>query len=131
MTTRLKDERGSISVEAAIWLAPAVLALLGLVQLAVWWAASDTCSAAAQVGLDAGRVVGGTPADAQREATAYMTRVTALARDPQVSVAGTGTQMLVTVSADVWLIVPIPGVRWHIDQSAVGPHEHVTNPEDS
>ena len=131
MTALVGDEHGSVSVEAAIWLAPVFLVVLGLVQGAFWWAAVDTCSAAAQQGLDAGRVLGGTPADAQREATAYMARVNALARNPQVSTTATDTGMRVAVAAEVVLVVPVPGMQWHIERDAVGTREHLTNPEDS
>lgn len=133
MNTRLlRDERGSVTVESALWLLPALLVVLGLVQIALWWAAVDTCSAAAQDGLDAGRVVGGSTAAAQREAISYMARVQVLAHGPQVSTAGTtDTQMRVAVSADVVLLVPIPGWHWHVERAAVGAREHLTNPGDS
>jgi len=120
----LRDERGSVTVEAAIWLAPALLALFGLIQIALWWAAVDTCSAAAQQGLDTGRVLGAGPADAHRDALGYMTRAAALAHDPSVSTAGTtDTVMRVTVSAQVVLLVPIPGWHWQVDRAAVGARE--------
>jgi hypothetical protein len=131
MTALVRDERGSVTVEAAIWLASAMLALLGLVQIAFWWAAMDTCAAAAQAGLDTGRVLDGTDTDAQRGATSYLDRVNALVRDPHVSATSTTTQMRVTVAAEVLMVVPIPGMRWHIAQDAVGPREHVTDPGDS
>jgi hypothetical protein len=132
MITRLiRDDRGSATVEAAIWLTPAVLVLAGLVQIALWWAATDTCSAAAQQGLAAGRVLGGTPADAQWQASSVVTRVSGVLSDAQASTAGTtDTVMRVSVSADLRLILPIPGLRWHIEQDAVGPREHVTTPRD-
>lgn len=130
--TLLHDERGTATIEAAIWLAPALLVLVGLVQIGFWWAAVDTCSAAAQDGLDAGRVLGSGPATAQREATSYMARVQSLAHNPQVSTAGTtDTQMSVAVSADVVLVVPIPGWHWHVERAAVGAREHPTDPGDS
>jgi Flp pilus assembly protein TadG len=132
ITRLLRDERGSVTVESALWLLPAVLVVFGLVQIALWWAAVDTCSAAAQDGLDAGRVVGGSPATAQRTALGYMARVQVLARSPQVSTAGTtNTEMRVAVSADVVLLVPIPGWQWHVERVVVGTREHPTNPGES
>ncbi|MFC0433381.1 TadE/TadG family type IV pilus assembly protein [Kutzneria buriramensis] len=123
------DDRGSVAVEVAMWLMPALLAVFGLVQLALWWAAVDTCSAAAQEGLDTGRVVGGSPTAAEHDAATYIARVAALARYPKVSTSGTtDTVMRVTVSADVVLIVPIPGWQWHVERAAVGAREHATNP---
>jgi len=132
MTAVLRDERGSVTVEAAIWLAPAVLALIGLIQIVVWWAAVDTCAAAAQEGLDTGRVLGGTPAAAQQAAATYMARTIGMARNPQVSTAGTtDTRMRVAVSADVVMVVPIPGWQWHIDYAVAGVREHPTTGGDS
>ena len=124
-----RDEWGSASVEAALWLPAALIAIVGLVQIALWWVAVDTCSAAAQLGLDTGRVVGGTPATATREAIHYMARAAAIAHNPQVSTSGTtDTVMRVSVSAEVILLVPIPGMAWHVEYAAVGAREHVTNP---
>ncbi|MFI9389198.1 TadE/TadG family type IV pilus assembly protein [Kutzneria sp. NPDC052558] len=132
MTALLHDERGSVTVEAALWLAPAMLALVGLVQIALWWAAVDTCSAAAQEGLDTGRVLGGTPAAAHQAATTYLARAAALARDPQVSTAGTTeARMRVSVSAEVVMVVPIPGWQWHVTYAVAGVREHPTTPQDS
>jgi hypothetical protein len=126
MTTRFRDERGSITTEAAIWLPPAFVAVLVLVQVALWLIAVDTSSAAAQQGLSAGRVLGGSSADAQREATAYLAHVSALIHNPQVSTAGsTDTRMQVSVSVDVLLVVPIPGWQWHIDSVVAGVREHI------
>jgi hypothetical protein len=132
MTALLHEERGSVTVEAAMWLAPAMLALVGLIQVVLWWAAVDTCSAAAQEGLDTGRVLGGTPAAAQQAATSYLAHVTALAHNPQVSTAGTTeTRMRVEVSAEVVMVVPIPGWQWHITYAVTGVREHPTTPQDS
>jgi hypothetical protein len=127
----LREERGSVTVEAALWLAPAMISLVAIVQLLMWWAAVDTCSAAAQEGLDTGRVLGGTPAAAQQAAAPYMDRAAGMARNPQVSTTGTtDTQMWVTVSADVTLVVPIPGWQWHIEYAVTGVREHPTTKGD-
>jgi len=129
VSTGIRDDRGSVSVEAALWLVPALIVVLGLVQLALWWAVVDTCSAAAQQGLDTGRVLGATPADATQQATGYLARATGLAHDPRVSTAGTtDTVMRISVSAEVTMVVPIPGLSWHVERAAVGAREHRTNP---
>ena len=128
MRTRLGDERGSTTVEASIWLPAAALVVLGLVQIALWLIAVDTSSGAAQQGLDAGRVLGGSPADAWREATANLTHVAGLVSDAQVSTGGTtDTRMQVRVTVDVVLVVPIPGWRWQVDSVVAGAREHLAS----
>lgn len=120
-------DRGSVTVEWALWAVPAVLAVLGVLQLGLWWVAHDLCATAAQHGLAEGRVVHGTPADAARSARQLVERAGPMISDPAVGTDGTtDATMRVSVSVRVTMIVPVPGLDWRVEQSAVGVRERFT-----
>ncbi|TCO49645.1 TadE family protein [Actinocrispum wychmicini] len=126
---RQPGDRGSLTVEWALWALPVVIVVLGLLQFGLWWVARDLAMTSAQQGLLAGRGLGATPADARAAATRFIARADPIARDPDVSTAGTTDQVLhVDVSVSVLTIIPDPWLTWRVHQSVAGARERFTVP---
>lgn len=125
----LRGDRGSTTLELVI-VFPVFLAIVfSAVQAAMWWHARNLCLSAAQTGLQAGRVSGGSPAAAQDSAHAFLTRTGgSAATDPQVRVVSTSGTLRVEVSATALRVFPIPGMDLHLTQVAEGPREVFTTP---
>jgi hypothetical protein len=123
------SDQGATTVEWAIWSVPAILMVIGLLQFAMWWVARDVSITAAQQGLTAGRVLGGSPGAAQSAAQSFVARAGTMVSDPAVSTAGTTeTSMRVEVSVTVKQVIEIPGFNWRVRQAVAGARERFTTP---
>lgn len=125
-------DRGAATVELAVLLPVFLLLFLAAVQVGLWWYARNLCLTAAQQGLQIGRTVSATPADAQDAATSFLARAGAdVVSDPVVSTAGTtATTVRVQVSGTVIKVLPIPGVELRVTQGVEGAKERFTSPSD-
>jgi Flp pilus assembly protein TadG len=115
-------------VELAV-LFPAFLALVfGGVQAAEWYHVRSLCLAAADAGVQSGRIARASNADARRAASGFLTRAGgAVANDPLVSTEGSTTALVrVAVSASVPRVLPLPGLSMRVTQSAQSPREVFT-----
>jgi Flp pilus assembly protein TadG len=74
MSQRLRRERGDATVEAVLAVPVLLLVILTIIQFALWYHASHTAKAAAQEGVRAARVEGGTATDGRARATDFMAR---------------------------------------------------------
>lgn len=109
-------------------LVPIALALvLTIVQGGLWWHARNLCAAAAQEGVDAGRIVGGTTATAQSAASSFVTRAgSGLVTNPVITASVDATTARVQVTATVVRILPIPGLDVTAVQSRQAAKERFT-----
>lgn len=105
---RLRGDRGDTTVEAAGYTMLMLLAVMVLVQAAVWALADLSARHAADHGVQTARVAGGTTQDGQF-ATAHM-----LAQinpngltDVEITVDRTAETTTVTITGDVLQIVPL------------------------
>lgn len=101
------DDRGSVSVEAAVLLPLLLLVFLTTVQLGTVFYARAVASSAARQGLDATRVVEGTESDGRAAALSFLANVRAGIRQPAVEVARDAETATVTVTGEVISVVPL------------------------
>jgi Flp pilus assembly protein TadG len=105
----------------------ALVLLLTIVQGGLWWHARNLCAAAAQEGVDAGRIVGATTTEARSAATSFLARAgSGLVTDPVITASVDATTARVQVSATVLRILPIPGLDVTAAQSRQAPKERFT-----
>lgn len=125
---RLRDDRGSATVQYALLLPLFLLLFLTAAQAGLWWYARTLCLTAAQQGTQAGRTVTGSAADAQQTALLFLTRTgSGAVTDPGVSTAGTSTTTVrVEVSATAMRVLPIPGLNLRVSQSVESAKERFT-----
>lgn len=108
---------------------PAFLLLVfGGVQAAEWYHVRSLCLAAADAGVQAGRVTGAGDAVANRAAAEFLARAGGgTATDPAVSTTGSSAAVLrVEVTASVPRVVPLPGLTMRVTQSSRGAREVFT-----
>lgn len=107
MTRRPHSERGDASVEAVLVVPVLLFLLLVVVQAGLWYHASQVVDAAAQEGVQAGRVDGATAAVAESRARAFVTRLSpTIARGATVQASRTGAETSVVVSGSVQPVIP-------------------------
>lgn len=122
-------DAGSETVNLAILMPIALVLLMSIVQVGLWWHAVNLCSTAAQNGADAGRVVSGTGADAQSAASDFLARAGArVVTSPHVQADVSGQHVSVVVSASALRVLPIPGLDIHVQQRAEAAKERFTVP---
>lgn len=117
-------DRGALSLELA-FLAPLVMMLIfGIVQLGFYWYARDVALTAAQQGVETARLHGATAADGSDRSWDLLHRTGSSITGPAVTASQSGTTVQVTVSGQVtsW----IPGLSFHVSQSAHAAKEQVT-----
>ena len=73
MTTRLRDERGDATIEAVLVVPVLLLMIMTVIQFGLWYHASHTLKAAAQEGVRASRIDGGTATGACAPNSSYDT----------------------------------------------------------
>jgi len=128
MTARCKcrggRDRGSVTVEFAI-AAPLMLFLLMLiVQFALWAHATHIAQAAANAGVQATRVHGGTIAAGEAQTQAVLDQMSgSTLADPTVTVSRTPTAATVTVDGTATAV--LPGLSLPVHATVTAPRELV------
>lgn len=125
--TRLRDERGSSTVEAVILFPVFLLLIFAAVQAGVFFYGRSAALAAAQQGLQAGRVENGTTSAATDAAQRFIhSRGSggALLNNVTITPSRTVDTTTVTVSGTVPSL--IPGATFTVTQSASGTVERIT-----
>lgn len=119
---RERCQRGEAAVETVL-VAPIVLFLVLLViQAGLWFHGSQLVEAAAQEGMQAGRVETGTVSAAEERAKQFVTSLSPLiAATTEVQASRTASTTRVTVTAQVQQVVP--GLRLAVSGVAEGPTE--------
>jgi Flp pilus assembly protein TadG len=118
----LPGERGAVTAELVIATPLLLLALLTIIQFALWSHATHVAQAAAAEALGAARVQNGTAAAGH---AAGRQLLDGLAQGPlrssQIEVMRTATSASVTVRGEVAAV--LPGVHLHVHAEAAGPVE--------
>lgn len=122
------DDQGSATLEVAVLAPVLLLVVFSIVQVALFAYARSLALGAAQEGVAAGRVDGGTTQTARARARDFLERTAgdSLA-SPSVAVSATANEVSVEVRGRAISIVPgVPGLP--VRQSARGPIERFTRP---
>ena len=121
------NDAGQATLELVVMFPLLLLLLFGSVQAGLYFHARDIAMSAAEAGLRAGRVEGGTLAEADQRATAFAQEAGGgyFLRDLGVEPATDGQQMTVTVTGTPPVLILGGGPRWTITQTATGPIEQV------
>jgi len=120
-----RDERGSASAELVVATPLLLLLILGVVQFALWQHATHVAEAAAQQGLAAGRVEGGTEAVGKTEASAVLRQLGVLS-DSHVAAKRTADATTVMVTGEAPSVLPF--VHLPVRAVASGPSERFRPP---
>jgi Flp pilus assembly protein TadG len=121
---RLRDDRGSSTVEAALWM-PVLFALIWLAaQLALWLVAQHAATAAATTAVDQARLRGATTADGTAAGRRQLD-TTGMLRQHSLQVRRSANTVTVTVTGSAPQILPI---RLHVSATQTGPIERDTRP---
>lgn len=122
-----RGEQGSATLPLVL-VTPAMLVLiLGGVQLGLWMHLQHVVTAAAQEGLVAARVEGGSPAAGEARADRFLTELAPpLLRDRRVSSQPLGDDARVEVSGTVAQV--IPGLQLRVRAVSQGPIERFRAP---
>jgi Flp pilus assembly protein TadG len=126
---RLRGDTGSGSVELAIIFPVLVLMVFGLVQGGLHWHARNVAMTAAQEGVAAARVEGGSAVAGRLGADAFLSRAggSQLLVGVTVTARRDASTAEVTVSGTSPSVVPgVPG--WPLTVSASGPVERYRSP---
>jgi hypothetical protein len=125
---RLPDS-GSTSVQYAITFGLFLLLFFTAVQTGLWWYARSVCLTAAWQGVQVGRAAGGTAEDASATARSFLSRAgLGIVTDTAVTASSDAGNVHVEVSGAAIRILPLPGIRLNIAQSATAPKERYTTP---
>src|SRR3954447_6860693 len=126
LLSRLRAERGSVSLEMAIVFPVVLLLIMTSIQVALWFYARSVALGAAQEGAREGRLQPASTERAQAAADSFLDRAGQdLINESDVSVAGSPTAIEVTVTGRSLSLVPgLDG--WSVSQTAVGPIEQLT-----
>ena len=123
-----RDERGSASAELVVATPLLMLLILGVIQFALWQHATHIAEAAAQQGLAAGRVEGGTETTGQIEADAVLRQLGVLS-DSRVVTDRTVDMTTVIVTGAAPSVLPF--VHLPVRAVASGPSERFRPPGSS
>ena len=126
--SRRGTDAGSITLETVIAFPVFMLAVLLIINAALWYHARDVALAAAQEGVRAGRAYGANPARAHTTAMSFaQTAGDGFLLAPAVDTSGsTATTLSVRVRGHA--VSLIPGLNLSIRQVAHGPVERFTTP---
>ena len=122
-----RGEAGSASAELVVATPLLLLLILGVIQFALWQHASHVAQAAAQQGLVAGRVQGGSQASATAQATALLDQTgSGVLVHPSVTATRDLQTTTVVVTGQAEGIIPFLSLP--VRSTAVGPTERWTTP---
>jgi Flp pilus assembly protein TadG len=121
MTARTR-ERGSTSVEITLAAPLAIFLLLLIVQCAMWAHATHIAQAAANTGVQAARVHGGSATAGQADTQATLDQMAgAVLTGTNVAVQVTSTEAVVTVTGTAMAV--LPGINVPVHASVTAPRE--------
>jgi Flp pilus assembly protein TadG len=122
-----RGEAGSASAELVVATPLLLLLVLGVIQFALWQHASHVAQAAAQQGLVAGRVQGGSQASATAQATALLDQTgSGVLVHPSVTTTRDLQTTIVVVTGQAEGIIPFLSLP--VRSTAIGPTERWTTP---
>lgn len=105
-TGRLRDERGSTTVEFAVLLPLIVLLLMAVVQFGVYFHTRAVATTAARHGVDDARVLNGSADAGHAAATQFLDQAAGALRGRGVAVERSATAVTVTVTGEVVSLIP-------------------------
>jgi len=120
---RLRDDRGSTTVEMVGFWAVKLLAWLVVVQAAVWGLAVLACMYAANHAVQATRIDGGSAAAGQSDAIAVLDLLGVMVTNRQATASRGPTTATVSVSGNALRVIPF--VTLPVAASATGPIERI------
>ena len=127
---RRRDDRGSAAVEFALGVPILVILLALAVQVGLWAVGDLAARSAANHAVQTTRVVGGTEAAGQQDATALLAQLGGRhVVDPTITVTRTATTTTVTITGHARAIIPasiIPGLQPVITVTVTAPTERFT-----
>jgi len=104
---RRRSERGDAAVEVVLAVPVLLLMIMMVIQAGLWFHGSQLAEAAAQEGVQAGRVVDGRAADAEGRAREFLGRLSpSVASTAQVHATRTAEVTRVEVTGQVQQVVP-------------------------
>ena len=119
-----RSERGSTSVEITLAAPLAIFLLLLIVQYAMWAHATHIAQAAANTGVQAARVYGGSATAGQEDTQAVLDQMAgSILTDTNVAVEVTGTRATVTVTGTAMAV--LPGIAVPVHATVTAPREVV------
>ena len=119
---RTRTERGDASIEVVIAVPVLLLMIMLVIQAGLWFHGSQLAEAAAQEGVQAGRVVDGRVGDAEGRAREFLVRLSpSVAASAQVRASRTPEVTRVEVTSRVQQVVP--GLVLTVSGSAEAPTE--------
>jgi Flp pilus assembly protein TadG len=102
-----RDQAGAATAELVVATPLLLLLVLGVIQFALWQHAEHVVTAAAQEGVRAARLQGGTAAGGQVEAESFLAQLGShLVTDPRVIAQRDGAQARVEVDGRVEAVIP-------------------------
>ena len=123
------DQRGAASIEMVVVFPVTLLMVFAIVQFGVWYHASDIAKAAAQEGVRAARIEGGTAqAGADRADQVLDENARSLIGDRQVVPFRDANIARVEVTGRCVRVVPIPGLALPVRGVAESPVERFRAP---
>ncbi len=117
-----RGERGDAAVEVVLAVPVLLLLIMLVIQAGLWFHGSQLAEAAAQEGVQAGRVENGSAADAERRARDFLGRLSpSVASTAQVHAVRTAEVTRVEVTGQVQQVVP--GLVLTVSGAAEAPTE--------
>lgn len=125
---RVDGQEGSVSTELTLLVPVLLLLVMFVVQMALWLHARNVATSAAQEGLLAAQVLGGTDVAGRDRAVAFL-REAGGVRGPEVSVTRDATSVEVEVVGTAPTLLPVADT-WPVRGVATGPLERfIQEPE--
>jgi len=119
---RCRSERGDAAVETVLAVPVLLFLILVVIQAGLWFHGSQLVEAAAQEGMQAGRVETGSATAAEARARQFVAGMSpSIAATTQVQTSRTADTTRVVVSGRVQQV--IPGLRLTVSGAAEGPTE--------
>jgi hypothetical protein len=126
---RRDDERGVATIEMAVLFPVTLLMVFAIIQFGVWYHASDVAKAAAQEGVRAARVEGGTASDGAARADRVLDdNARTLIADRRVVPFRDNDVARVEIRGTCLRVVPIPGLSLSVHAVAESPVERFRAP---
>lgn len=122
--TRLRDDRGSVSVETVIVFPVVLLLIFGAVQAGLFYYGRTTALAAAQQGVQASRVENGSAAAGTAAARSFLAGPSSLLDNVTVTPRRDAVSTSVTVAGTIPTL--LPGFTFTVTQTATDTVERVT-----